>query len=808
MSGTLGLFWKLASDESTERIAASLQLVQELETVVGRKLATVGTEARTAAKEQRRITESSRFQDTGNPAAIFRARPDEVQRIETFLQQDAPEEVSYAFKRLLRGLASPRQSSRLGFVVALTQLLSESKLLTADEVITLALHYCKTEGKATGQEERDSFFAKLFAIHSLVVSGLLIESNASVWKRAMEIIITLRNRKSWLRESCTWVLIKALDQIRSPSAPVTWAADALTWAQQRLFSPPSERKPRITSDKLAILLALQYSSGGKRRTDLNWEQSDISPLKHSDALHASNLQHISKILRGDVPAAEEGAEGVTATETDSEGWRPDLPIAWLLVFDIYLSDKADQQSPVSGRISFGDLFDAAVDKSLFAQAASSERKLWGFKIFDETLLRIARSSVTSDERKCELVAQLFGSNLMRSLINHLSKKDRYLHAAATNTAKTMVDATRLAPAIGVTIAQQLLADSKGNLQFDKITHTKTVDHILSQADAPSLARFVSSLFDLANKPLTADGSDEPKIDNRRRYVIEQLQQLLKVPHVFQSDSTVYAILVFLAARGFATQQKAIPKPKGTAYDAGAGLNPLAVLPEPAFSADMQATCRTRFVSFVADLYDRTRTVTSAATGASVDARAARAQGVDSTGRRWIVRALELIRAMSADKARFAPTEVLQEASLQVKFTSDGEKQIALDDLLAAAMLHEMVAAEAQQESLVETLSACKDVLLSGSPQADGEPSKGLVLVDALVSCFEQPSAFLRSVALQAFGKFPDLIDKSAIMHILEVSIDLDTTEVGWLTLKLLIGPRRWRRTRRGGGRERRRGGQR
>lgn len=42
-------------------------------------------------------------------------------------QQELSEDVNYALRRLVRGLASPRDSSRLGFAVALTEVRPTSK---------------------------------------------------------------------------------------------------------------------------------------------------------------------------------------------------------------------------------------------------------------------------------------------------------------------------------------------------------------------------------------------------------------------------------------------------------------------------------------------------------------------------------------------------------------------------------------------------------------------------------------------------------------------------------------------------------
>jgi len=62
-------------------------------------------------------------------------------------------------------------------------------------------------------------------------------------------------------------------------------------------------------------------------------------------------------------------------------------------------------------------------ETLFSSTASPNRKYWGFQVFQKALKR-------ADE---EAVPMLFTKNFMRTWINHLSKKDRYLHKVSLQT---------------------------------------------------------------------------------------------------------------------------------------------------------------------------------------------------------------------------------------------------------------------------------------------------------------------------------------------------------------------------------------
>jgi DNA polymerase phi len=103
MSTTLPLFWHLSSSSRKERIDASLKLIRALEQFqtqfVPRNIpdSNSGSEPEVDEDDEENITNSD--------------------GLDVFNAQD----VSYSIRRLVRGLASPRESSRLGFAVALTE---------------------------------------------------------------------------------------------------------------------------------------------------------------------------------------------------------------------------------------------------------------------------------------------------------------------------------------------------------------------------------------------------------------------------------------------------------------------------------------------------------------------------------------------------------------------------------------------------------------------------------------------------------------------------------------------------------------
>lgn len=99
MSTTLPLFWHLSSASKKERVDASVKLVGALEHFQLQFVPKPRDPSVTSEDEDEEL------QDT------------KVDPLDAFNAQD----VSYSIRRLIRGLASPRESSRLGFSVALTE---------------------------------------------------------------------------------------------------------------------------------------------------------------------------------------------------------------------------------------------------------------------------------------------------------------------------------------------------------------------------------------------------------------------------------------------------------------------------------------------------------------------------------------------------------------------------------------------------------------------------------------------------------------------------------------------------------------
>ena len=118
MSTTLPLFWNLSSGDKKERLDASVKLISALERLQAAHVPSSGSEEESGVEDEDQDGDSDEGEGEGEG---------KLKHESEMLSQLNAGDVSYSIRRLVRGLASPRESSRLGFSVALTEVRSRHK---------------------------------------------------------------------------------------------------------------------------------------------------------------------------------------------------------------------------------------------------------------------------------------------------------------------------------------------------------------------------------------------------------------------------------------------------------------------------------------------------------------------------------------------------------------------------------------------------------------------------------------------------------------------------------------------------------
>jgi DNA polymerase phi len=132
MSTTLPLFWDLSAAAKQKRLKASSELITALErfqlgfeagqpSSAGGDADMADDDAGSDDDESGEEVDESEDEDDEETNEVDLK---EAKRLDKALDRQNSEDVRYSIRRLVRGLASSRESSRLGFAVALTEVRS------------------------------------------------------------------------------------------------------------------------------------------------------------------------------------------------------------------------------------------------------------------------------------------------------------------------------------------------------------------------------------------------------------------------------------------------------------------------------------------------------------------------------------------------------------------------------------------------------------------------------------------------------------------------------------------------------------
>ncbi|KAJ8597910.1 hypothetical protein M405DRAFT_2131 [Rhizopogon salebrosus TDB-379] len=710
MANTLSLFWDLSSTSKKDRINATVKLVSSLE----------------------------KFQAQHTPNVPSGSEDDQENVGPTDgLDVLNAHDVAYSIRRLIRGLASPRESSRLGFSVALTELLSRLDTITCAQIISIIIDGSKTQGSMTGQEERDVLFARLFGLCAVIHSGLLVRqtplstspssatnpSSLESYKELVDHLLTLGEKKSWLRESAWWTLGHAIDAVIKSS--VSWKEEALALTLEVVYG---RNKNLWTPETVSITLKLQPAT-----PEHDWKKTLAPIFKDADILAPTNFSTLGRILK-ETPGEEESQKSGTGM------WKAQLHYVWNVIFDSLLpeSEPGHRRNAL-----FQEFFKVAVDDALFGPSSSPERKYWGFLVFKKALGRVDSTDLP----------MLFTKNFMRCWINHLSQKDRHLHKMSQDVVKDIQNVVQQNPELGYT----LITGIHGGQQFDKLTRTKTVESILSKMDSDGIMKYIQSLLEQIDE----SGEDAAAEEAKRVWTADQFVALVRNGAIPKREDWIQLVLNWFTVQGlYAVKKKS---------DKGI-LAALRVTPSTLASEDFQRTCRSKLLGCLAELTSQP-TITQKGDKMPKEGTVA----VDDES--WISKVLATISALDKDRKYLTSlseaNEEKQPLVEQAHKTIENLKQVegemketakGVELLLSAFLLHYRCAKLDDEEPDTGVLETCLAAAVTMFP-ADSKSKKRRksrtiaqpdspipidMLVDVLIGFLEKSTSYLRAVANKTF----------------------------------------------------------
>ncbi|PWY78239.1 hypothetical protein BO70DRAFT_60221 [Aspergillus heteromorphus CBS 117.55] len=395
------------------------------------------------------------------------------------------EQIKKALQRLFRGLCSSRKAARIGFSIALTELLSQvfgsprdSSELNVSTVMNIWESQTNATGGESGQEQRDHHFGRLFGAEAIIKSSILFKAAVpfTEWTKVLDLVLDLAQKKPWLREECGWIIYRCVYELAAQKADAKFVESAL----ERLCSNELARTP----EGVAIWLAAKDLFSDAKFPSKIW--------KHDDPLDARERTQLAKVMKESSSADSENGQGGNAKS--SGVWNSKLHFAWDPVMT-RLGDSSAKESSKSksSRLSFADFWTEVVDNGLFAAASSDERKYWGFLLFNKVI----------GEYPLPLASLVFTKNLVRCLTNQLAVEDRYLNRMAVKAAKGIQTRVSKDPEFAAASVKGLMGSS-GAVNFDQATKTKTVEKIVVEANLGALKQIVPLFESLIASPGTTD----------------------------------------------------------------------------------------------------------------------------------------------------------------------------------------------------------------------------------------------------------------------------------------------------------------
>ncbi|WEW58089.1 DNA-directed DNA polymerase [Emydomyces testavorans] len=645
------------------------------------------------------------------------------------------EDIEKVLKRLFRGLCSSRKAARIGFSTALTELLSQvflgpsrrnSEELNIPKTIEILGSQTSPVNCASGQEERDHHFGRLFGAEAILKSTILLQSDVSFdnWAQLLSLIFDLAKKKPWLREECGYIIYCAVRDIADKKADVQYVDEIIKGLSKNGLAK--------TPEGIAIwLAAMECPSPVTFVLDV-WQSNN--------PLHTKEKTALAKIMKeSSDPHSERNGENGTANK--SSVWNPKLHFAWdPILARLYKLSRNKKEDRTSKQVSFIDFWTEVVDTGLFAASSSEERKYWGFLVFMKVV----------NEGPKEIVGSIFTKNFVRSLINQLSGDDRYLHRIAQKAAKSIQTRGVTDPEF-INLALQGLMGPAGAVNFDQVTKTKTIEKLIGEGPTGGLDRTVPFLQSLIVQP----GVDDAKAAGSRRQqfatlltsIVKSLTTKSSTPD--DLDSTIKRVMLVLARFAYF-----LPTQSLGSKDA---------LPEPPFTQSTQEFFRNKVSSCLNMI------IAGHKNASTVACQVVQSVGeMDQNGEygKLVIDMGEEIRE-SVDSA-FKILKRIQhkeKKNEEVKMTAS----IQALKLLYSITILQVYNGDADAVSMLDELRICYDKFL-GQKKSDvadvAEASE--VLVEILLSFASKQSQLFRRISEQVFAAFADRVTARGLQSLIAI----------------------------------------
>ena len=438
-------------------------------------------------------------------------------------------DLSYATRRLVRGVASSRDASRQGFSLGLTELLAAFPAVATGDVLDQLMEATAFSQKSSKQEQRDGILGRVFGLLAITRAGRFaeeeVEADAALGPRLATTVtelFRLAGKKSWVAD----VTFEAIAAVVASAGPSAWAAhlspvvlgqlagDTRDWSAEQLslalaleetllswfpagaeelalppaiaamrkgLEPSVLQRYHLTAPALALKAngRLSSSAGGGGDSD-DEDGDDDKDGGHND-------------VNGGVPDEDTLPENapLAGPLLSSTGGYPRLHSVWGRLLQRFhasvltppnssSSSSSSEAERSAGLASFAQVWRVYVDEVLVP--AGPERKATAMLLL-QTLLPSLASNPPA-------LGAVLSQHLTRTLIRSAGDKKKALHAPAVALLTALTDVCRGKPAAASAAVLCLLA--RGHPNFDRQTHTQTIATLLSYLDDVSVLAHVTA----------------------------------------------------------------------------------------------------------------------------------------------------------------------------------------------------------------------------------------------------------------------------------------------------------------------------
>ncbi|KAI9701853.1 MAG: DNA-directed DNA polymerase [Candelina mexicana] len=689
------------------------------------------------------------YEDLANENETIRLKAAHALLTKLSLEQ-APttQDIEKALNRLIKGLSSGRKSARIGFSIALTELLTQ--LFGPDTQFTSELHLkiegvleilqkqTRPVGSLPGQEQRDLYFGRLFGLEAVIKSDVLFLPTRSftLWDQVLDLIFELAKKKPWLCEECGWILYEAIPRLTANPITQNYTQAVV----DKLHAHGLTKTP----EGVAIWLSVRSLAPAVSLPKDVWHLDDPMDSKEKKTLAKVLIGHGNRKGQNNENFPQKGI------------WNSRLHFIWGVLRAAFAEvedpyKKLLAKSKRTTQTTWACFWTEAVDNTLFSGSASNERKFLGFQIFSKVL----------QEAPYFQLSVIFTKNLKKCLVNQLASSDRYLHRAALDTLRTMharVDQPgQLWPEswpdqfrAGLSdpdLAARFLYDLQhveGGLLFDQVTKTKTIEKLLRQARDQSLYEIVK----VHELMITLPKSEEDKsAEVQRRVVADRLVTILRTRKVrtshdtkHEQDAWVREILYTFIGFAYFTPADSLREMRK---------------PKPALSSASRSMFRSRITSCLAHLLSiKTHMQAAYAYDAICNIRHRQETETESES---LMEADDNVQISIQQAWKILDQLDIAERSIK---EVDNQAHLRAMKLLYSLTILEVYNGTADAVSLLDELRICYDEFIKPSRASNVNPEASELLVEVLLSFVSKPSVLFRKLAQQVFTAFVVLSKES------------------------------------------------